>query len=534
MKTTKGRQGTRHRLIYNNDSSYFWYFEPSMGVEAFVHELVGRLRGTRIDTLVVRIDRGNLVPFYDSRIEGKVGKGQAVFGETVWWRHVACLRRLFDQGIDPWEVVFQRAREAGLAAFAGIRMNDLHHTKPKRKGVGFDVFVSDIAKDPRYFIGEDCQPPGPDLPGCRPGDVPDFMHEEVREHRFQIVKELCERYDLDGLELDFQRHCFFFRHSQIKEGLPRMTALLRRVREMLDACERQRGHPICLLVRIPSWLERCVEIGLDVPAWVREGLVDMLGVSAQADTEFDAPIEPFVRLAEGTPCEVLGTFEYVMPSPYRYYLPEMARAGAASYYHQGADGIYLFNSQFFYQPYADHSDGDIHVLRPVQHRTLYNELHDPEALRFRSKRYLISRPTTRPWPRFPKQLPVSLSRQAPGRSHRIVVKMADDTGLGQRLGLLEGVQLSLRVGGLTEEDALAVTFNGHAIPQEHRQAFHGTPGFSQSGLSHVLKYALLPEWVRTGENLVEIALAGANAMVLEGIKLVDVEVSVNYRNVPII
>jgi len=33
-----------------------------MGAETLVAELIGMLRGTRVDTLIARIDRGNLVP----------------------------------------------------------------------------------------------------------------------------------------------------------------------------------------------------------------------------------------------------------------------------------------------------------------------------------------------------------------------------------------------------------------------------------------------------------------------------------------
>jgi hypothetical protein len=112
--------------------------------------------------------------------------------------------------------------------------------------------------------------------------------------------------------------------------------------------------------------------------------------------------------------------------------------------------------------------------------------------------------------------------------------MADDAALGLQLGLLESVQLSLRVGGLTEEDELVVTFNDHVAPDQRRHLLHGTPGFSVSGLSHLLKFELSPQWVRTGENIVEISLARANPVVLEGVQLIDLEVSVSYRNVPIL
>ena len=533
-RADKGRQGIRHKLAYNNDSSFFWYFEPSMGAEALVTELVGMLRGTRVDTLIARIDRGNLVPLYDSKIEGPVGKGVTLFGNEVYWRHTAYLRSLFDAGIDPWELVFREARASGMAAFAGIRMNDLHHTKPKRRNTGLlEMFVSDVSKNPDYFIGEDCQPPRSDNGAYAAEALPDFAHEEVREHRFAIIQEMIERYDLDGIELDFQRHGFFFRESQIAQGIPLMTHLIKRIRGVFDDFEQRRGHPICLMVRVPSWIERCREIGLDVQTWVRDGLVDIVVPSSQADTEFDAPIAPFVELARGTPCEVLPTFELLMPVPYRFYSPAMARAGAANYYQQGADGIHLFNHHFFTMPYADHSDGDIQVMRRSEHKVLYSELHDPKTLQFRSKRYWISRKTTRQWPTWDRQLPVRLQRQPMADSPVVItIRVADDLPLGQKLGLLQNVKLSLRVGGLTEEDTLVVSFNGIQLDNDHLKILHGTPGHGIAGLKHLLRYTLAPDSVKLGENQVAVSLTQAPA-IKSSVEVIDVEVAVNYHDVPI-
>ena len=282
----KGRGGQRHRLLYNNDRGFFHYLEPSAGVEGIVHELVGRVRGTRVDTLAARIDRGNLVPLYDSRIEGKVGRGHTTFPTLEIWRHVTCMRRLLDQGIDPWHKTFEAARQTGIAVFAGIRMNDLHHTKQNPTYEAWKPFyVSELARDPRYFIGDD-HAHWSDSPSLAAGSqLLSFVHDEVRQHRLNIIEELIERYDLDGVELDFQRHGLFFAQSQVERGTPLMTDLIRQIRAVLDRYEQKRDHPICLFVRVPSWVEGCLEAGLDVPTWIRDGLVDMVGVSSVCETE---------------------------------------------------------------------------------------------------------------------------------------------------------------------------------------------------------------------------------------------------------
>src|SRR5688572_10822032 len=109
LKAGKGRGDRQHRLIWNNDGSFMWFLEPSMGVEAIANEVLNRwVLNTRVDTLIVRIDRGNLVPMYDSQVEGKLGKGHTVWKSPAVWRNVMLFRSALDQRIDPWAIVFER------------------------------------------------------------------------------------------------------------------------------------------------------------------------------------------------------------------------------------------------------------------------------------------------------------------------------------------------------------------------------------------------------------------------------------------
>ena len=529
----KGRGGRRHRLVYNNDRGFFYYLPPSTGIDGIVEEIVGRLRGTQIDTLVARIDRGNLVPMFDSRIEGKVGKGETSFPTVEVWRHVTAMRRLFDQGIDPWTHIFDAIRDAGMAAFTSIRMNDLHHTKMKRAFTAWDSFyISDIARNPKYYIGEDYGH------YCEPGTYSmaakllNFAHDEVRQHRIAIVEEIVERYDIDGFELDFQRHGLYLPKAQVEAGTPLMTDMIRRIRTIFDRFENERGHPICLMVRVPSWLELCQRMGFDLKTWIEEGLVDMIAASSVAQTELDAPLEDFVALAQGTPCEIFGTLEYISQPPYEKYLPEMGRAGAAWYHHCGVDGIYFENDHHHYEPYLDANTGEPRVVQPVEHRSLYNELHDPQALRWRSKRYVVSAEHM-PWPSFPKPLPTSWERSQEGETKRFSVKMADDMEPAIRSGRLEAVHLRLILLSACEEDRFDATFNGHALPAEKALAVNLRGGVHSHGDMILIQFSLLPDWVIVGENGVEIALSKANSAIADPIVLIGVEVDVNYRRVPL-
>ena len=55
-----------------------------------------------------------------------------------------------------------------------------------------------------------------------------------------------------------------------------ITDLMRQIRERLNAIGDERGRPYTLAVHVMDSLETNLEIGLDVEAWAREGLVDVL------------------------------------------------------------------------------------------------------------------------------------------------------------------------------------------------------------------------------------------------------------------
>ena len=60
----------------------------------------------------------------------------------------------------------------------------------------------------------------------------DFSHPQVRDRKFEIVKEVCRRYDIDGVDLNFIRHPMFFSRGMRGEPASKaeieiMTGLLR-------------------------------------------------------------------------------------------------------------------------------------------------------------------------------------------------------------------------------------------------------------------------------------------------------------------
>ncbi len=84
----------------------------------------------------------------------------------------------------------------------------------------------------------------------------DYARAEVREYFAGLVREACERYDVDGIDLDWLRMPFFFRFGEERRNVPLMNDFVRRVADIVRAAGRRRGRPIVLAMRVPDSPER--------------------------------------------------------------------------------------------------------------------------------------------------------------------------------------------------------------------------------------------------------------------------------------
>lgn len=251
------------------------------------------------------------------------------------WLHTAW--QLAEQGIDPYKLWIGRARRHGLKPWVSMRMNDLHNVD-----------------DPQSYMHSTFWREHPEYRRVpwREADwrdrAFDYAYVAVREYHFALVREYCERYDFDGLELDWMRFGFHLRPGHELNDGPLITEFVRRTRRLLDEWEKRRGHRIALGVRVPSRPQTAVDLGLDGALWAREGLIQMLVVTPfWASIETDMPLELWRRLA-GDRVTLAAGLELLL-RPYHAYRPlgyntlETVRGAAASLLARGADRIYLFN-----------------------------------------------------------------------------------------------------------------------------------------------------------------------------------------------
>ena len=127
----------------------------------------------------------------------ELGKQDPPTGRAISFVNNA--RILHERGLDPYAVWIARAREKGISPWLSMRMNDVHNA-PNRKDYQHSTFW---VEHPEYHRGP------PDSKHWQDRAL-DYGIPEVREHAMSFIRELLERYDPDGIELDWMRFGYHF------------------------------------------------------------------------------------------------------------------------------------------------------------------------------------------------------------------------------------------------------------------------------------------------------------------------------------
>lgn len=248
---------------------------------------------------------------------------------------ISHMRDVHEQGIDYPARVLERCRARGMSPWITLRMNDCHN--------------NDIDDHPFHgsFWRKNPQWRRRNTTGYYATCL-DYARPEVRAYFQALVQETLDRYDVDGLELDFMRDPYLFTPGEERDGGVILTAWMREIRGLIDRAAQRRGHPIALGVRVPSQPEAALALGLDAPAWSREGLIDLLVVTPRwATIEFDMPLEEWRRRIDPARTTLAGGLEVryqpFPTAPAQTVSPELARGAAARILAGGADVVYLFN-----------------------------------------------------------------------------------------------------------------------------------------------------------------------------------------------
>lgn len=327
-------------IALNEDNSHFFGARaPEQMTLEGLHAFVDQYAGTKVSHLF--LNPNAMRASFDSATRDAIWEygNQKVPEEEFHRRWPENCRMLTDRGLDPYAVWIARCREKGIVPWLTMRMNDVHDVMDPTNFMHSTFWVD----HPEYWR----------VPGSTGSWVDRALNygiPEVREHAMSFVRELLERYDLDGLELDWMRFGYHFAPGEEAAGCEILTQFMRDVRTLANEAAARRGHPVLVGARVPTHPDAAVGLGMDGVRWVKEGLVDMLVPTPfWATADFDIPIELWrERMGDSAGNTVLAAGAEILLRAYPGGQQiendiESVRGFAAAHLHRGADQIYLFN-----------------------------------------------------------------------------------------------------------------------------------------------------------------------------------------------
>jgi hypothetical protein len=390
------------RLLFNHDGyCLFQHASPYQRIEdpvglAQVHGYVDEVAESGSDVLLLSPVISS-IPIWPSRAYphwAEQAGAAPVAEETGMDRIYNRVRAFVESGHDLVQLSADRAHEKGLQFFVSWRMNEMHEL---RRGERSAIQSRFWREHPEFRLS------GPQARTLW-GRALDFSHAAVRDYKFELIRELCTRYPIDGLELDFNRFARYFPATLPRDERFRILGgFVARVRRMLD--QEARGVPLC--ARVPGRLDLVEQMGLDLPACVRAGWVQMVNVAPFIVTQPDADIEGFraalpevALYGEITHCTHYGRLIETGLFEETKLTREIAWSTAHSFLERGCDGLSTFNYtytrnfNFGRTPPERHREPDFGALRHVLDRAF---------LRQQPKHYVLTDD------RYSRQLPVRLN-----------------------------------------------------------------------------------------------------------------------------
>lgn len=383
-------------ITFNEDDSHYLDSRSRENKAHDVNEMIkwaDQYAGTQVKEMLLNVNasRSNIASkVRDALWEGYDPDGpddQPLFREigylnrelTRKWVHAAW--KIHHDGTDMYGIMIDRLRVHGISPWMSVRMNDNHFTE-----------------QPDHFFHSRFWRENPDNRRVtyqfsdRKDRALDFGRADTREYTFAYIAELAEKYDFDGLELDWMRFGKHFRPGHEADGAEALNDFTRQVRELLDGWAVRRGHPIKLAARVPSRPEAAIGLGMDAPHWAQNGWIDMLIVAPFWETiDTDIPVEIWRRLLAGTNVTFAAGLELLVraypESPIRQYNTlESVRGAAASLLQRGVDRIYLFN----------YFDSDTTIKKLEDYPALLREVGSPDTLEGKRRRHILTYPDTMP------------------------------------------------------------------------------------------------------------------------------------------
>ena len=262
----KKRTLKKRRIIMNNDGNEPLLFQESdpVTVEKFLEKRTTALVGSHVDAIFYCTGVFNFYTHQSQETELFVGHNDPKF--------IRILTGLKKQGTDPLEIMTDFCHSNNIEMFWSMRMNDTHDS-------GDSDPLSQWKKDhPDYLVGRKEQK----FPyGANRWSSVNYELPQVRDKVFHILQDVCSRYNIEGIELDFFRHPVLFKPQMTGEPVTQahcdmLTDLIRSIRQMTEKIGLERRKPFLIAIRVPDSVGYCKALGIDLIRWLEEDLVDII------------------------------------------------------------------------------------------------------------------------------------------------------------------------------------------------------------------------------------------------------------------
>ena len=422
-------------IIFNEDPTHFIYTRHALNIPVDLKEVqrfIDQYEGTQVTDVSFCLN-GSLsyVPSkvmetcFDKYLQKEENGVPVDYSNSS---HRLAYDVVINQGIDMHKVWIDRCREMGIRPWLSFRLNDCHNNQD-RTALTLSNFSHNAEKNGLTRIRH--RQPEDYHDRCL-----DFKKEEVRRLLLAYIEEQVNRYDADGVELDWMREMFCFVPGEEEQGREILNEFTRQVRRILDAAEKKWGHEMKIMARLPRDPVQAYQDGFDYYTWVREHLVDVLVVTPRwASCDNQMPLEVWRKILDNlnaaagnspeTEVRLAGGMEILSRSrqkaPLLYTHLEAAQANAAQFWGMGADKVYLFNYMDLQDPphVEDYTFGRPYDIGD-NYPELLNTVGAPETcLGVRRDHMLTYQDVGLPWQTLERPLPAELELEArPGEYSR--------------------------------------------------------------------------------------------------------------------
>ena len=493
-------KGRRRRIIYNNDGNDVSLNRHSTP-ESFLAERILPALNTQVDSIFYCTGVTGLYDHDTNVAERSDDLHEAMkFKEPAAINRHANMRMLRQAGVDSLSLVTRCGHEAGLEVFWSHRINDIHDS-------GTDRLLSRWKREhPQCVMGT------PQDMKRHPVTHPrymwsalDFEKPQVLDYLYRITEEVCRRYDVDGIEIDYFRHPVFFRPNlDYKPATPEqveiMTAFQRRMREMAFREGSRRGRPILVAAHVPMSREAGLHVGIDIERWLRDDLFDIL-VAGGGYQPLSMPARQMVELGHAHGVPVYPNISNSGMKQWGHRI-EAWQAAASNAWRAGADGINLFN-----------------WFPGTPNDRIFMTLGDPQTLARSAKVFGID--NTKVYLGCLEQavvqsqiLPVTLDRSGKPREVKLII--GDDIARVAETGALTSAVLRVQFVSRAPDDKVELSLNGGVLAPESE--------ISEEGW---VTYQPEPASYRPGDNALSFRVTSGETGRKEEISVRSVEVRVD-------